>query len=185
MADAMISEAVTSMETADGDQDPDAEPDYRKVADRNNNVEANQETEERPGNEGDGEWTLIEKKKVTSRDRKEGNQNTNGNMTEAEIDKRVIQPSGANAKSFTTDPVGLASGIQSSPISVMQPVDIRVNPRANVVAIEFGEGKTNEIQTLLRITSIGKWTVSCYQPGSRNTLSYGVIKGIDLDVDLK
>ena len=67
----------------------------------------------------------------------------------------VIRPSGDNAKSFTTNPVGLAEGIQKSPISVMEPAEIRVNPRANVIAVEFGVGKSEQIQTLLRVTSIG------------------------------
>ena len=98
----------------------------------------------------------------------------------------IISPSGENSKSFTTDPVGLAQGLRNSPFHKINKKDLRVNRRANIVAVELYTGDENEIESLLEVTNIGKWMVNCYLPRSRTTDSiYGVVKGIDQTVGME
>ena len=95
----------------------------------------------------------------------------------------VIKPEGTNSKTFTSDPAGLAIAIKNSLFGNVKREEIRVNTRRNLIAIERNAWNEAEIENLLVNKKIGKWDVTWYRPGIHSN-SWGVIKGIDLAVDV-
>lgn len=95
----------------------------------------------------------------------------------------IIKPTGANANSFLKDPVGLAKGFKCSPFTSVK-AEMRVNNRRNVVAVELNENNQELINELVKTKKIGKWDVTCYQPG-RDVICSGVIGPIGKETNLQ
>lgn len=95
----------------------------------------------------------------------------------------IVKPI-SDGKYFLTDPVGLAKGIQNSLFNRKDRKDIRINKHKNLLVIEFNDISDSDMNKLLKIDKIGKWTVECYVPMSQQKVS-GVIKGVHPSVDLE
>lgn len=95
----------------------------------------------------------------------------------------IIRPTDENIKSFLSDTVGLAKGIQESPFTTENRKELRTNRHRNIIGIEYENITSETMNNLLRVTKNGRWAVECYVPNAKQKVA-GVIKGIHPSVDL-
>jgi hypothetical protein len=90
----------------------------------------------------------------------------------------LVKPQGPNAITFLKDPIGLAKGIRDSPFGAISDLIVRTNPRRQLIALESPSLGGQEMFKFLAVSTIGKWSVRCYQPGS-DVRVCGVLGPID------
>ena len=78
----------------------------------------------------------------------------------------LVKAQGPNALTFLKDPIGLAKGIEDSPFGAINDLIVRTNPRRQLIALESPSLCGQQMFNFLSVTTIGKWSVCCYQPGS-------------------
>lgn len=96
----------------------------------------------------------------------------------------LIKPQGPNAISFLKDPIGLAQGIKNSLFGAVKDLEVRPNPRRQLIALQSPSFTDENIANYLDVSMIGKWAVRCYQPGS-DVRVHGVIGPVDPNVDVR
>ena len=100
---------------------------------------------------------------------------------EADISFRTALPTGVGAGMFSRSPVAIAMGLKDHPFNLIVPKDVRINKRRNIVALELHFDDIRCIDTLLAVTKLGKFTVTCTEPSSEKICS-GVINPIELGI---
>ena len=91
---------------------------------------------------------------------------------------------GASSKKFTLDPMNLSRGLKDL-LDYSHVKDVRLNPRRNIVAIEFLEAHCADIAPFLLVQTIGPFAVRCYLPAADvGDICWGVIGGIHEEVDI-
>jgi hypothetical protein len=108
----------------------------------------------------------------------------NGNKADdANIRVILIRPANEDAKKMLTSPEQLCLAFEAPPFKALNIADIRVNRRKGVVAVELKEFDEATINSLLQLTQLGNWPVTCTQP-NRGKFTYGVIGPIDIQSDV-
>ena len=95
----------------------------------------------------------------------------------------LIKPVGLNACTFLQNPVKLARGLRDSAYGRCTDMKVRTNLRRNLVAVEFTSISNSDLSTLLKVTRVGTWQVTCSQPNTDTCIS-GVIGPIHPSVEV-
>jgi hypothetical protein len=95
----------------------------------------------------------------------------------------LIKPVGLNACTFLQNPVKLARGLRDSAYGRYPDTKVRTNLRRNLVAVESASISNSDMSTLLKVTKVGTWQVTCSQPGTDTCIS-GVIGPIHPSVEV-
>jgi len=95
----------------------------------------------------------------------------------------LIKPVGLNACTFLQNPVKLARGLRDSAYDRYPNMKVRTNLRRNLVAVEFTSISNSDLSTLLKVTRVGTWQVTCSQPNTDTCIS-GAIGPIHPSVEV-
>jgi hypothetical protein len=95
----------------------------------------------------------------------------------------LIRPASEDAKRMLISPEQLCIALEAPPFNAIHIKDVRVNRRKGLVAVELAEYCEAAINSLLQMTQLGTWPVTCTQP-NRGRFCYGVIGPIDIQSDI-
>ena len=91
---------------------------------------------------------------------------------------------GSSTRRLSSDPISVAKGLKAI-LDYSQVKDVRINPRRNVVAVEFNTVAASEACSLLGLTHLAQYAVVSYRPSTdHKSLSWGVLHDVGLDVDV-
>lgn len=96
----------------------------------------------------------------------------------------IVKLTDVNSLNLINNPVLLSKEIQNSTFGTIQVKDIRVNKRKNLIIVELDQPDHEIIQSLLKVTKLGRWTVECYLPNA-DLYKSGVIAPVSTEADIE